>query len=141
MFTKRLVNRLTFPTKHVLIVEDDIEQQRNLLGVFQRLFGAQGHVQVGVAPGGYMAQANYFLGDLVPDLILLDHDLPIGNGPEFLESYFRKDMNIRRCPILTASGIPSNNDRLMEAGANYKFTKAEIIEGKADDLLLELLKP
>lgn len=144
MFTKRLVNRLTFPTKHVLIVEDDIEQQRNLLGVFQRLFGHQGHVQVSVVPGALMA---FWLAGGVGseasttemvffDLVLLDHDLPFGNGPELL----RTDV-LAGTPVITASGIPSNNDALMAAGATHKFSKAEIIEGKADDLLREILKP
>lgn len=161
MFTKRLVNRLTMPTKHVLIVEDDIEQQRNLLGVFQRLFGHQGHVQVSVVPGGDMAANALTRGgwsapsledgtDTCPkcgyheaplkcravDLVILDHDLPYGNGPEVLEYMKRWFM---ACDVITASGIPSNNDALMAAGANHKFTKAQIINGEADDLLRQLL--
>lgn len=151
MFTRKLVNRLTMPTKHVLICEDDIEQQRNLLGVFQRLFGHQGHVQVSVVPGGAFAAALFWFssdgGNCGPafdefDLVLLDHDMPIGNGTELIASMERNNpyQHLKRMPIITASGIPSNNDALMAAGATYKFTKQQIINGDADDLLRELLK-
>ena len=139
-FTRRLVNRLTMPTKHVLIVEDDIEQQRNLLGVFQRLFGHQGHVQVSVVPGAEFAACVYD-ENVGISLIVLDHDLPHGNGRELLEYLFARTNPYTVPPVLTASGIPSNNDALMAAGANYKFTKAEIIEGNADALLQRLLAP
>lgn len=140
MFTRKLVNRLTMPTKNVLICEDDIEQQRNLLGVFQRLFGHQGHVQVCVVPGGEFAKD--ILETCEADVVLIDHDMPYGDGVETLleTKEIREWYRDLQPKVITASGIPANNDRLMAAGAHYKFTKQQIINGEADDLLRELLK-
>ena len=139
MFTLKLVNRLHMPTKHVLICEDDVTNQGALLGVFERLFGHQGHVQVSVVPGAFYAYAMMHSGALV-DLILLDHDMPTGDGVELLRWMKTAVLpKLNETKVITASGIQSNNDRLMAAGADYKFVKAEIVGGLADKLLVEIL--
>ena len=140
MFTHRLVNRLTLPTKHVLICEDDLHQAAALLMHLAKLFGHQGHVEVAVFPHA-RACYSYIVGTnhSFPDLLFLDHDMPEGNGPELLTAL--PGFKTLGVPVITFSGISYNNDALMAAGATHKFTKAEVLEGKADDLLKEILKP
>ena len=71
------------------------------------------------------------------DLILLDHDMLCGDGPELLTW-----MKSRGCavPVITFSGIPANNDHLIRCGARHRFEKSEVIRGDADDLIRDLLR-
>lgn len=160
-FTRRLVNRLEMPTKHVLVVEDDLHNQAAICIKLAQLFGHQGKVQVSVVPGAEMAASSLTMGgwsaplieegtDTCPkcgyhegpqkckavDLVLLDHDLPYGNGVDLLEYVKNWFMTV---PVITFSGIDSNNDALMSAGANYKFSKQQVLSGEADQLIRMVL--
>lgn len=133
-FTLQLINRSTFPNKHILICEDDIHNQMVLLTHFRKVFSPQGEVQVSVVPGGMMAAA--LMQSFKIDLIILDHDMPFGNGVEFLTWMKENNLSI---PVITASGIDSNNDRLMDNGATYKFSKDQVSSGKADETICGIL--
>jgi CheY-like chemotaxis protein len=135
MFSRKLVNRLTMPVKHVLVCEDVIKNQAEIAAHFQSLFPHEGEVQVSFVCGAEAAAA--ILSSMTVDLILLDHDMPYGNGPELLRWLKDGGLDI---PIITFSGIPSNNDQLMLCGAHHRFSKAEVISGAADRLIEELLR-
>lgn len=146
-FTFNHRNRYCFPTKEILIVEDDLLQQSRFAAKFLSLFGHQSSVIATFVPTA-MAAFAYIVGlrgfssgqgafaAALPKLIVLDHDLQHGDGAELLKAL---SLNGFSMPVMTASGLAGNNDRLMDHGANYKFAKDEIIAGKADDVILECI--
>jgi CheY-like chemotaxis protein len=135
VFTHKLVNRIRMPEKHVLVCEDVIQNQARIATHFERLFAHEGPVQASFVCGAEAAAA--ILSCMEVDLILLDHDMPYGNGPELL-----KWMKCHSCtvPIITFSGIPANNDHLVRCGASHRFEKDDVIGGRADGLIKELLR-
>lgn len=137
MFTRQLVNRLTFPLKHIVVCEDALDNQARIAEKLHTLFGCQGHVQVSFVPGGEMAAAILKAGIPV-DAILLDHDMPYGSGSDLL-AWMKANGFAEKVKVLTFSGIPQNNDLMMKNGADYLFWyKHEVMDGVADDLLREL---
>jgi CheY-like chemotaxis protein len=133
-FESRHWNRRKMPTKHVLICEDDLGNQAQMALHFAAVFDVQGPVEFSFVPGG-MAAAGV-IGWRTVDLIILDHDMPHGNGPDLLEWMKAHDKKI---PIITFSGITENNDRMMQLGAHHHFGKSQVIEGKADALIKQIL--
>lgn len=135
MFSHQLVNRRMMPVKHVLVCEDVIRHQAQIAAHFQALFDHEGEVQVSLVCGAEAAAA--ILSSMTVDLILLDHDMPYGNGPELLSWMKQSRLKI---PVITFSGIPSNNDHLVHCGATHLFSKAEVTSGAADQLIKDLLQ-
>lgn len=112
-FNKVLRNRLHMPTKHVLVCEDTLDAQLAIAEKFSRLFPYQGFVQVSYVCGGNQARAIVEQTDV--DLILLDCDMPDGNGVDFIE-WLRA--HGYATPVITFSGIMSNNCHLQSLGAD-----------------------
>lgn len=135
MFQFRHINRLKYPQKHILICEDDLTNQRNILDHFLSIFESQGIVQFSVVPGALQAAAIINSG-VVIDLILLDHDMPQGNGKDLIE--WMKTNN-HKIPIITFSGIDQNNINMMNYGATHLFNKGDVVNGKADNLIRKIL--
>ena len=78
------------------------------------------------------------IGSCSVDVILLDHDMPQGNGADLL-NWMKKTG--RSIPVITFSGIPQNNQIMGTLGATYAyFQKEDVIGGKADDLIRGLVK-
>ncbi len=143
-FTMKHWNRINFPRKRILVVEDDLTQQVRLGNYLASLFGGQSEVIVTFCPTAIDAYA-YIEGmtgrggpGSHPRLIILDHDLQWGNGCELLDAIRELDPNWTP-KVITASGIPQNNERLMGHGAHAEFTKDEIVNGKATELILEIM--
>ena len=136
MFQFRHHNRLKYPQKHILICEDDLTQQKRILEHFLTIFEPQGDVQFSVVPGALMAAA--IISSVKVDLIILDHDLPQGNGSDLL-AWLAQQNNTT--PVITFSGIPQNNLHMGNLGATYfSFGKEDVISGKSDILIKRLLK-
>lgn len=144
-FSVKCVNRIMMPEKHVLICEDDIHQQVRIATLFEKLFGPQHRVQITLCPGSIMGIAVMHMCGA--DVVLLDHDMPFGSGVDFLRTLNEIKTSLaddaakqKFSPVVfTFSGIPSNNDRLMEAGAHHNFQKDALINGAANDLLFKYL--
>ncbi len=138
-FLKRHHNRLEMPDKHILIVEDDIDNQMLFAQWARSLFAPQGKVQIDFVCSGVSAAC--IMGQLPINLVILDHDLPIGNGSDLIKWMHHHKKKI---PIITASGIPENNT-MMVVGCNaigmevYEFWKPEVIDGKANDIVKKIL--
>lgn len=135
-FTNRLVNRKTFPTQHVIVCEDDLNVQAQIAAKFAQMFEPQGCVQVSFVPGAVQAAAVILKSGM--ELILLDHDMPFGNGIDLLA--WLKSSGFPpgpRFPVITFSGIEANNDALMAAGATHRFNKSSVLEGAADEAILK----
>jgi predicted protein tyrosine phosphatase/CheY-like chemotaxis protein len=135
MFQLRHINRMKYPQKHVLICEDDLNCQKDILAHFATVFEPQGEVQFSVVAGAVLAASVTQSRKI--DLILLDHDMPEGNGTDLLIWMKKTGVDI---PVITFSGIPQNNINMMALGANYCFGKGDVIAGKADQLIKKLLR-
>jgi protein-tyrosine phosphatase/CheY-like chemotaxis protein len=138
-FQYRLVNRTTYPQKHILVCEDVMTNQSRILDHLSKILDPEGIVQISVVSGGVAAAA--VISSLKIDLILLDHDMPQGNGTDLI-NWMKK--NNHKIPIIAFSGIPYNNQHMGNLGVPYPWwTKQEIIDGVADDLIrgLTAFKP
>jgi len=134
-FQVRHWNRLKLPTRHLLICEDDLDCQVRLVTSMRRLLEPQGDAVVTCVSGG-MAAAGV-IGWTSVDLVILDHDMPHGNGADLMGWLTSSG---RQVPVITASGIPANNDALMRLGASHAFTKEQVISGDADALIRHYLR-
>jgi CheY-like chemotaxis protein len=134
MFTQSLVNRLNMPTKSILVCEDIVLQQSRIAEHFYDILPHEGNVEVNFVSGGKAAAA--VIEAVGADVILLDHDMPNGSGPELLKWMAEREIDI---PVVTFSGIPINNEHLMNLGAKHKFTKDEVITGAADSIILPIV--
>lgn len=133
-FQFRHINRLTYPQKHIVICEDDITNQKKIMEHFLNIFDPQGEVQISMVPGALPAAA--IINQCKVDLIILDHDMPLGNGTDFLT--WMKEYNVD-IPVITFSGIPYNNQHMFDLGAQHLFVKGDVIDGKADSLIKSIL--
>jgi CheY-like chemotaxis protein len=133
-FQLRHVNRHKMPTRHILVCEDDLSLQAQIAQHFAQLFEPQGTVVVSYVSGA-LAACSVLSQDTV-DLILLDHDMPRGNGPDLMEWLQRMGRDV---PVMTFSGIPDNNEALRAMGAAHVFQKDEVIRGDADPNIRSIL--
>lgn len=136
-FTQTLKNRLHMPEKHILVCEDVILQQARISKHFSELFEHEGKVEVSFVSGGIAAAA--IIETVKVDLVLLDHDMPNGSGPELLK-WMRETEWLHDIPVITFSGIDYNNDMLKAGGAQFKFRKDEVINGIADEVIKAVLQ-
>ncbi len=142
-FTRKLDNRPQMPVRHVLIVEDNINWQVEALKCFARIYGGEHLVQCSVCCGGQPAASFLSYQSAGLDLVLLDHDMPMGDGVEFLK-WFRKgfplDAKPAPIPVITFSGIEENNAALCDAGATHRGSKTALATGQLDGLITGLLR-
>ncbi len=134
-FTVNHVNRIHFPDKMLLIVEDDLFQQKRFLDWALTLFDPQGRVRVACVSNAVEAWAILQVKEIRPFAIILDHDLQWGSGSELLALMHE---HLIKIPVITASGIPANNQRMYGAGAEYVYIKDQVIAGMADEIVLKL---
>jgi len=133
-------NRAVFPDRHILVCEDHVGQQARAAQRIVTLFGGDQRVQVSLVPGALQAAAVLSVSKV--DLILLDHDMPNGNGQSLLN--WMVDRGMVAVPVITFSGIAENNRRMTAASASFfsRFankTKEEVLTGAADDVLRDFL--
>lgn len=104
----------------ILIIEDNFYMVQKILSALPDRFPE--HVDlVTVVPT--LDGAHKAVSGINPnryDILLIDHDLPDGNGTWFLMSY--KDCFDH---IIAISSIPENNKRLIEHGAHDQVLKME----------------
>ena len=129
-FQFRHHNRLVYPQKHIMVVEDIIGNQKRIMDHFHQIFDSDGIVQVSIVPGAIHAASMIQSSKI--DLIILDHDLPNGNGSDLLNWMKKHNHNI---PIITFSGIPYNNQHMVNLGATHLFGKEDVINGKSDEII------
>jgi len=134
-FTMAKVNRPIFPQKHILVVEDNLSCQFKIASHFNDIFEEEGHVIASFVSNA-IAAAAIIVGKVPVDLILLDHDLQWGNGTELL--IMIKELGII-IPVITFSGLPYNNKKMVEIGADYGYQKQDVIDGKADHIIKNIV--
>lgn len=140
-FGVRHINRMIFPRKKIIVCEDDLMHQMEIAEHLLKLFGRQSHVEVTFTSSG--AAAASIINTLQHvSLIILDHDMPYGNGSDLITWLYTEHKHI---PVITFSGIPENNahmKKLMDnfKMQNYQFNKDDVIHGNADKIILEIIK-
>ncbi len=113
----RSLRRPGSPKGRLLVVDDD-EQVRGLLA---RLLRVTGHV---VEEAGSAEQASELLEHGVPDLILLDMQMPGKSGMELLRA-IRSDPRFRLTPVVMVTGAATQalKVRAIEAGVSEFLAK------------------
>lgn len=139
-FQLRHHNRRHFPKRHVIVVEDDIENQLRFAAWASARFDGQGEVQFDFVCSAVAVAA--ILKNLKPNLIILDHDLPMGNGSDLL-TWMGKE-GIKDIPVITASGIPNNNKHMASLAEQqgiecYLYEKIQVYLGEADQKIASIL--
>ena len=101
-----------------VLVIDDHELSLKLL---ERLLEREGHA---VRAANSLAEAERALAEEEPAMIVLDLNLPDGNGLE-LTRRLKSDPRTASIPILacTAAVLPADEDRALEAGCAALITK------------------
>lgn len=99
------------------------------------MFDREGHVQVSLACGALGAAS--ILRYSAVHLVILDHDMPEGNGEDLLD--WMKKNGKSNTPVITFSGIHENNLKMSQLGAQHMFSKSQVLQGDADSLILQYL--
>lgn len=110
----------------ILLVEDNPGDVRLIQEIFQdgKIFNKLEVARDGEQALNYLHRQGIYQDAPVPDLILLDLNLPKKNGNEVLEE-IKADENLRRIPviILTASKAEEDIARAYDHYANCYLTK------------------
>jgi CheY-like chemotaxis protein len=100
----------------VLLVDDDLDVAEGMIGLLE----SRGHV-VRHAPDG---QAGLdALGARLPDVIVLDVEMPHVSGPEMAYRIVVHDAGMERIPILLLSGVTNVAEVARELGTPYFLGK------------------
>ncbi len=92
------------PRKHVLVVDDDVRMLRMIKKYLENDY------DVATAVNGKVALK--FLETKHTDLILLDYEMPVEDGPSVLEK-IRKDERLKILPVIFLTGV-SSKDKIQE---------------------------
>jgi CheY-like chemotaxis protein len=141
MFQKRHHNRRVFPKYKILVCEDDLLNQSLIAARFASILDNQGLVEVTFVPGAVDAASIISNNQDRTLCILLDHDMPYGNGSDLIEWMTANSINI---PVITFSGIPENNEhmaKLLKKGEfrHWYFSKWDVIGGFADQIIFNMV--
>ena len=120
--------------KHILIVDDDPVTLRTIMNWLKNDYVTS------VVKSG--AQALAFLGKEIPDLILLDYEMPVMNGVQTLEA-IRSEDAYKNIPVMFLTGV-SDLDCVREAiklkpvGYVLKSENENAIKAKISDIFERL---
>ena len=119
------------PRKHILIVDDDPVSLRTFTNILKNDYATS------VVKSG--TQALEFLGKEIPDLILLDYEMPVMNGVQTFEAILSEE-NLKDIPVVFLTGVSDAGyvtEALKKKPAGYvlKSEKEEIIKSKIKDVL------
>jgi DNA-binding NtrC family response regulator len=100
----------------MLIIDDDLDSADALSEIMR----AEGHdVRV-----GYNGQDGLRLArERIPDIALLDVEMPILDGPGMAYEMFLRDMGLERVPVVFISGVANLREVAASAGTPYFLGK------------------
>ena len=120
----------------ILIVEDDIEDQIFFIEAITSIDHSYETVAVG---NGAEALQHLNHTNTLPSIILLDLNMPLMNGYEFLEKVKKHpDLNHIPVVIFTTSSHPGDKEKSTRLGAKSFFTKSSDPD-KLKDTLTKIL--
>jgi CheY-like chemotaxis protein len=138
-FEFRHVARRNYPTKQIVVCEDDLLNQVAIAKLLSEMYDAQGDVQFSFVPGALQAAAIIQSSQDVR-LIILDHDMPHGSGTDLIRWMTKNAPGI---PVITFSGIDENNDAMVAASfvVNVShFSKSRVLAGEANARIRDLVR-
>ena len=118
--------------KHVLIVDDDSSVLKLIKGYLSEKY------DVATAISGKVAMK--FLETRKTDLVLLDYEMPVENGPAVL-SKIRSDANLKNLPVVFLTGVTAK-EKIQEVlamkpqGYLLKPIDAERLDATIDSILV-----
>lgn len=89
--------------KHILIVDDSVDNQELLTMLFKSIGYKVNHVSNGAEALSLLSGCS-----ILPDLILLDYQMPVLNGFEFRELQLKNKL-IQNIPVIVMTGDVNNN--------------------------------
>jgi len=107
-------------TFSVLIVDDE----NDIVGMMKSYFQQQGGYEVSTASDGITALME--VGRIKPDLLVLDIMIPGVDGIEVCRRI--KENSSNKTSIIAISGVDSNEDRILKAGADVFMLKPVDLE-------------
>ncbi len=84
--------------KHILVVDDNAMVLRNIKGILEDRYS------VAVAPSGFHALVS--AGKKLPDLVLLDYEMPEMNGKDVMQK-FQMDEELKEVPVVFLTSADS----------------------------------
>jgi CheY-like chemotaxis protein len=123
----------------VFLIDDDIDDQE----IFMAIFGTIApEARVITAVNGQVALSKLMSGEISPDVIFLDLNMPLMNGKQFLKE-INKVNELKHIPIiiLTTSSDQASKESVMELGARDFVTKPDRFsewEAKLDRTIKDL---
>ena len=120
--------------KHILLIDDDVEDLEIFKIALDRL---SANPRCTTFTNAREALDKLVAGELTPDVIFLDLNMPLMSGQEFLQEV-KKTKEIQHIPVIifSTSSQQSTVKLTMELGAHDFITKPDRF-----DKLVELLKP
>jgi DNA-binding response OmpR family regulator len=105
----------------ILIVDDDYD----VAAVLAEVVSDEGH-QVRVAHDG--AEGLIHVAERIPDLVILDVDLPVLDGPGMARRMLLADHGQESVPIVLFSGVPRLHEIAGRVGTPYYVAKPSAID-------------
>lgn len=100
----------------LLLVDDDSDISEPLAEFLE----ADGH-RVRIAENGEAGLR--LLAEALPDLVLLDVEMPVLGGPDMANRMFLEDVGRERVPIVFLSGVPDLHQIAHRVGTSYFLQK------------------
>ena len=108
----------------ILLIDDD----PHLMHVLSTFFDLEGYHVLKAADG---KEAMNVLGEMVPDLVMLDLGMPGDNGLEVCRQ-IKANRKLKNVPIVIFTGAESRQDELLAAGADRYIPKPYSLDGLKD---------
>lgn len=117
--------------KHILVVDDNAMVLRNIKGILEERYS------VAVAPSGYHALVS--AGKKLPDLVLLDYEMPEMNGKDVMQK-FQLDEDLKEVPVVFLTSVDTREIvmellSLKPAGYYLKPVDSELLLNRIEEII------
>ena len=117
--------------KHILVVDDNAMVLRNIKGILEERYS------VAVAPSGFHALVA--AGKKLPDLVLLDYEMPEMNGKEVMQK-FLLDEDLKDVPVMFLTSVDTREIvmellALKPAGYFLKPADSEMLLQRIEEII------
>ncbi len=117
--------------KHILVVDDNAMVLRNIKGILEERYS------VAVAPSGFHALVS--AGKKLPDLVLLDYEMPEMNGKDVMQK-FQLDEDLKDVPVVFLTSVDTKEIvlellALKPAGYFLKPADSEMLLNRIEEII------